>query len=355
MLKIINPDYPVLLQEKEGEEQLLCSYFEKYSSIHIICDSNTEKCCLPLFKAVLADFDYKLHVFPAGEQNKSAETLHNLYKALLNCKADRNALLINLGGGVVGDLGGFLAATYKRGIDFIQVPTSLLAMVDATIGGKLGYNFNGIKNSIGCFANPLAVWINPVFLKTLGKAERISGWAEMLKHALIADKSHWKALCAFDILKEKIIPVDFIAKSLEIKLEIVKADPFEKGLRKILNLGHTIGHALESIALERKTALPHGVAVALGILAESYCAVKMELLSATDFDELEKYIWPIYGKYLPDKIDLQNVLQFIENDKKNTSGQFNFTLLRKIGEAKYNQSLNIEYIEELVKWLNSKA
>lgn len=354
MLEIKSAYYPVYLQQNEGEEKLLKDFIGQHSTLHVICDENTKRLCLPLYEQMFSEFNYQLHSIPAGEEFKNAQTLHKLYASLLETNADRNTLVINLGGGVVGDLGGFMAATYKRGVNFIQIPTTLLAMVDATIGGKLGYNFMGIKNSVGCFSNPLTVLINPIFLNTLPKNQLLSGWGEMLKHALIADNEHWKELFGFDIKSNHEIPVDYIQRSLQIKLEIVQADPKENGSRKLLNLGHTIGHAIESYFLEQKQTIPHGIAVALGILSEAYCANELNLLPNEDFEEIDNYIWSLYGEYLPGKIDYQFVLKTISNDKKNISGEFNFTFLRKIGKAEFNHSVDIEYIRELVNWLNNK-
>lgn len=353
MLRINHPDYPIFIHSQQDSNSQFQKYLQGYSSIQLICDSNTEKFCLPIFENYLANFTFQKHVFPAGEANKNNATLQNLYANILKNNADRNALIINLGGGVVSDLGGFTAATYKRGIDFIQVPTSLLAMVDATIGGKLGYNFLSVKNAIGCFANPKAVLINTVFLQSLSKDERLSGWAEMLKHALISDADYWKEMSYFDIEKEKDIPLEFIEKSLNIKLKIVIEDPFEKGARKLLNLGHSLGHALESAALEKKEYLPHGVAVAFGILGESYFANKKGILANADFEKIKSYLLPLYANYFIDKFDLQAIISWIKNDKKNSSGKFNFTLLREIGKAEQDHFLNIQDIELLLNWLNN--
>ena len=353
MLQLNHSDYPIHLSEGTEVLEQLQSQIEAHSSTHIICDSNTAQFCLPILEKYLAQNPYQVHSFSAGEKHKNFETVSNLYEALLNTNADRKALVINLGGGVVGDLGGFAAATYKRGIDFVQIPTSLLAMVDATIGGKLGYNFKGVKNAIGVFENPEMVLISNAFLETLPDDERLSGWGEMLKHALIADAEYWEELCAFDISKHKNLPVNFIEKSLRIKLEVVHSDPFEQNRRKLLNLGHTLGHALESVAIEKGQDLPHGAAVAFGILGESFAANSLGLLSEIDLKKIVAYIQPLYGSYFVNEIDFQEVLKWIKNDKKNTSGELNFTFLRKIGTAEYNHSLEIDYIQRMINWLNS--
>lgn len=352
MLCLENTEYPIYLSEDTSIFKLLLDLQSKYTSIHVICDSNTEQFCLPVLGKYIDKLNYHIHSFKAGESHKNFETVSQLYTSLLSADTDRRALIINLGGGVVGDLGGFVAATYKRGVDFIQVPTTLLAMVDATIGGKLGYNFEGVKNAVGVFANPLKVLICTEFLQTLPLDEKLSGWGEMLKHALISDNSYWEELCAFNISKEQI-PIDFIYRSVEIKMNVVDSDPFEKGRRKLLNLGHTLGHAIESEALKRKQILPHGAAVAFGILGESYGAYNLGILSEIDFKKIVAYIQPLYSDYFSEQIDFQEVLKWIKNDKKNTSGKLNFTFLRKIGEAEFDQSLDIEHIREMVKWLNN--
>lgn len=353
MLQLNHSDYPIYLSEGTEVFEQLQAQIDSHSSCHIICDMNTEQLCLPILEKYLKVNSYQVHSFSAGENHKNFETVADLYESLLNANADRKALVINLGGGVVGDLGGFTAATYKRGIDFIQIPTSLLAMVDATIGGKLGYNFKGVKNAIGVFANPEMVLISTVFLETLPDNERLSGWGEMLKHALIADEKYWEDLCAFDISSQKKLPVEFIEKSLQIKLEVVQSDPFEQNRRKLLNLGHTLGHALESVALEKGQNLPHGAAVAFGILGESFAANNQALLPEIDLKKIVAYIQPLYRSYFVNEIDFQEVLKWIKNDKKNTSGELNFTFLRKIGTAEYNHSLEIDYIQRMINWLNS--
>lgn len=347
-----NSAYPILIGQEPDKDLFYNTFISNHSSIHLLCDENTRKLCLPVLREIFPALVFEIIEIKAGESQKNYQTLEIIYRSLLNKNADRNALLINLGGGVIGDLGGFAAATYKRGIDFIQVPTTLLSMVDATVGGKLGYNFGAVKNSVGCFKNPKVVWINASFLKTLDKAQQISGWAEMLKHALISSKGLWEELVNFDIENEAVIPEAMIARSVEVKLNIVNKDPFEKGERKLLNLGHTLGHALESIALKQGHFLPHGHAVALGILGESFAAKEKGVLAAVDFQELKNYIWTLYGKEYPRSVDFQGILEQMKNDKKNIDQGFNFTLLHKIGHAEIDQSLNIKYIGRMLDALN---
>ncbi|HEY8400693.1 MAG TPA: 3-dehydroquinate synthase family protein, partial [Cytophagaceae bacterium] len=249
---------------------------KQYSSVCVIADENTEKHCFPLLLPALQK--YHLITIPSGEENKTLSTCERIWKGMTDQQLDRKAVVINLGGGVIGDMGGFCASTYKRGIDFIQIPTTLLSQVDASVGGKLGVDFFSYKNHIGVFKEPAAVFINADFLKTLDPAELRSGFAEIIKHCLIADKTKWEEISRKSLAEQNW--EDLIAHSVEIKSKVTTADPTEQGLRKILNFGHTIGHAIESYYLTIKDKkLLHGEAIAIGMVAESYIAEKRGFIS----------------------------------------------------------------------------
>lgn len=279
-----------------------------------------------------------------GESAKSIEVCSQLWNHLLECNADRQAMLINLGGGVITDLGGFVAATYKRGIPFIHVPTSLLGMVDAANGGKTGINHHHTKNSIGSFQLPEAVLIYPGFLESLDSTGLKSGFAEMLKHGLIKDASHWQQLTMLEtITEENISPL--IPRSVQIKEQIVASDFYEKGERKLLNVGHTVGHAIESYFLQKETPIAHGEAVALGIIAEAQLAKDINLLSEQALTEIVNAVskfFPPADYDLPAFYALSN---YIVNDKKNVQGKLLFSLPAAIGSAQYNVEVDMTQVE----------
>ena len=303
-----------------GENSLSKLDISGYSKVAILVDNNTKKDCLPKIPQLDSSIIIEIK---SGEEHKNINTCKFIWKQLTSHHFDRNSLLINLGGGVIGDMGGFAAATYKRGIDFIQVPTTLLAMVDASVGGKLGVDFNGLKNQVGLFSNPKSVIINPEFLQTLPDNELKSGFAEVVKYALISDNNLWKELnsTAFDKLNWETI----ILTSIQIKNNIILSDPFEKGNRKKLNFGHTFGHAIESYYLQKGTPILHGEAVLMGILLE----VEISVFSQQQNNEIKNYILSNFSlPFTPKKSDL---LPFLMNDKKNKVGKINFSLLTKIG------------------------
>jgi 3-dehydroquinate synthase len=336
-------DYNIYVGENSWET--LQNYVAKYTKIFVIVDENTERDCLPILKSNLPNIDWNIVLIPSGELHKNIETCQIIWQTIMQNEANRNALTINLGGGVIGDMGGFCASTFKRGMDFIQIPTTLLSQVDASIGGKLGIDFQNIKNSIGLFANPQAVFVNPIFLKTLSQREIRSGFAEIIKHALIVDAEQWQVLKTItDLTKvnwsERLIP------SLEIKKTVVEADPFEKGWRKALNFGHTIGHAVESLLLESTSPLLHGEAIAIGMICESYLSHKILGMSKADLDEICRFILNIYGKVDLSNLAQNDLLNLMKQDKKNDANVINFTLLNQIGEANVNQTTNENAITE---------
>jgi 3-dehydroquinate synthase len=263
----------------------------QYSSAYVLVDQNTKLHCYPLIAPFLPS--HKLIEIKAGEVNKSIDSCIRIWEALSNDHADRQGLIINLGGGVITDIGGFCASTYKRGVQFINIPTTLLAQVDASAGGKTGIDFQQYKNQIGVFSEPEFVLIDNSFHRTLSNREKRSGFSEMLKHGLIADKDHWEALTHLDYEK---IDLDTIKKSVAIKQAVVENDPTEKGHRKILNFGHTIGHAIESTLLGTENALLHGEAIAFGMLSEAFIAVKLNLLEEASFQQIQQVVEKYYGK-----------------------------------------------------------
>lgn len=325
-----------------------------YSNIIILVDSNTHKFCLPHFLPELfTNAAIEVIEIPAGEENKTIEIAVQVWETLAEINASRKSLMINLGGGMVTDIGGFIASTFKRGIDFINIPTSLLSMVDASVGGKTGIDLNGIKNIIGTFAMPQLTLIYPDFLKTLPEREFRSGLAEMLKHGLISDKNHWEKLIYLQDFDSESIQ-SLIEDSIKIKKEFVENDPYESGIRKILNFGHTIGHALESQLLVSKTPLLHGEAVAVGMMVESILSFDNELISKEELDEILSHMIRIFGKIPIEETIIPDLLVWMKNDKKTRNDQISFSLLDGIGKCKFDVFLNESQIAEGILKYNQK-
>jgi len=308
-----------------------------FSQIGVLVDENTREHCLPVLKNLVSDV--LIIEIVSGELYKNIDTCQEIWNQLTRAFFDRHALFINLGGGVIGDMGGFCAATYKRGIKFINIPTTLLAQVDASVGGKLGIDFHGFKNHIGIFANPDRIFIDPVFLQTLPERELRSGFAEVIKHSLIADATYWT-----NISKHQLSTQNWhahIQHSVRIKNTIVEKDPTETGLRKILNFGHTIGHAIETYYLENKrTKLLHGEAIAIGMICESYLSKEKFGLEQGEIENIQSYILSIFDKVKFDQNDIEPILSLCLQDKKNVKGTINFSLLEQIGKATYNIPVN---------------
>ncbi len=300
-----------------------------YSQVIWLTDTHTRKYCLSQLDCVTAS-DLVIEV-PAGEIHKNIHTCQTIWQALTTAQIDRKALCINVGGGVIGDMGGFCAATYKRGIDFVQVPTTLLAQVDASIGGKLGIDFEGFKNQIGVFTEPKAVFIDTQFLDTLPEEQLRSGFAEVLKHCLIADKDMWNSLLENPQWQKQ--DWDLLVKhSVEIKHQIVSKDLEEKNIRKLLNFGHSIGHALETYFLHTSTPLLHGEAVAWGMIIESYISYKKGYLGKIDYEEISNFIESIFApKPKLSDIAIEKICQLTMQDKKNEQNKRLFSLLGEIG------------------------
>ena len=325
----------------------------KYSSVFILADEKTKKYCLPKIKKDMPLLQKsKIILIRSGEQNKNINTCIKIWAELLKQNADKRSLLINLGGGVITDMGGFIASTFKRGIDFINIPTTLLAQVDASVGGKTGIDFDSSKNQIGTFAFPKAVFIVPDLLKTLDKRQIISGFAEVIKHALIADGNYFLTIRGKGI-GNKVNWEEIIFRSIEIKNEIVLKDPYENGIRKALNFGHTIGHSIESASLKKdKKHLLHGEAIAIGMICEAYLSRKYCGLTSKEMDEINSFIISVFNPK-PTKHSAKVLIAIMKQDKKNRDNEINFTLLSSIGKAEINNSCTEELIEESIKFYNS--
>lgn len=315
----------------------------QYSKLFILCDENTATYCLPLFLAQLdTEIDTELIEIEAGEESKCLEVLEQLWLSLSEMQADRHSLVINLGGGVVSDLGGFLAATYMRGIQFVNFPTSLLAMVDASVGSKTGINFGAFKNRIGAFADAQLVGVMPDFLESLPPRELLSGWAEMIKHGLISAPEHFRDIIQLD--SSKPLPsLSQIKVSIGIKSQIVSADPREASLRKTLNFGHSLGHALESFYQTHQEALSHGHCVALGMIVALDLSVAQLSFPSAQAEKIQRFLaavfpWP---EHLMEKEDLHLLML---GDKKNRGSKIKMVLLSEIGQAHFDQEVDFEKI-----------
>ncbi|MCB0443313.1 MAG: 3-dehydroquinate synthase [Flavobacterium sp.] len=339
-------DYSIYFNQESYA--FLNSFLKKqnYSKLFILVDSNTNENCLPHFLAQLAtENEIEIIEIESGEGFKNIETCIQLWESLTELGGDRKSLLINVGGGVITDIGGFVASTFKRGIDFINVPTTLLGMVDASIGGKNGVDLGNLKNQIGVIQSPRAVLIDSIYLETLPQNELRSGLAEMLKHGLIFDKQYWTKFknlsqFTFDDLNE------LIYQSIQIKNTIVSQDLTENGIRKALNFGHTLGHAIESYFLENpaKNTLLHGEAIAVGMILESYLSLQKEIITTEEYHEIKTLIKANFTTIQFDDKDIKPILNLLIHDKKNEYGKVQFVLLDGIGHIKINQQVENDWI-----------
>lgn len=322
-----------------------------FSKIFILVDENTKSHCLPLLERDLPE-SCQLIQIKAGEANKTLDTCQLIWQSLTDANADRQALIINLGGGVICDMGGFCARTYKRGIRFWNIPTTLLSQVDASVGGKLGVDFGAFKNQIGLFSEPEMVFVDTIFFNTLPKDEIISGFAEMVKHALIRDGDMF-----YELLEQNISDMDWqkwVPKSVTIKQDVVEQDPTEKGIRKILNFGHTVGHAIESYFLSKDNVLKHGEAIAIGMVAETYLSVYKGMLAKDDGDLIINYLLRIFPQKEIDKIAISAITDLALQDKKNMNGKINAVLLGNIGEAVYDSEITEDDIRISLAYYNQQ-
>ena len=319
----------------------------EHDRIFVLTDETTQQLCWPKIKNFKALKNSTPIIIKATDTHKNLDTLSQVWQALSNGGATRHSLMINLGGGMVTDLGGFAASTFKRGIDFINIPTTLLAMVDASVGGKTGINFGGLKNEIGVFSDSRFVIINTQFLDTLDHDNICSGYAEMLKHGLISDERTWAELVTFDLDNPDLSQLQrMVAESIKVKERIVEADPHEHGIRKALNLGHTMGHAFESFAMRRGTPILHGYAVAYGLISELYMSARKTAFPTDRMHQTVRFIRENYGTFNITCDDYPTLIELMHHDKKNTAGIINFTLLGNVGDIRINQTANEEEIKE---------
>jgi 3-dehydroquinate synthase len=340
MEPIITPAYSIYFNE-EGYQMINQHLIkERYSKIFILTDENTHRDCLPVFLGSLeTDLEVEIIEMETGESHKTIDTCIQIWHALSELGADRRSLMVNLGGGVVTDLGGFVASTFKRGMDFINVPTSLLAMVDAAIGGKTGVDLGTLKNQVGVIVQPRMILVMSQFLKTLEKRQFNSGFAEMFKHGLISSERYWSNLKNLHV-HDDLDPI--IYQSVLIKNKIVLEDPTEKDLRKILNFGHTLGHAIESHFLEQDESkiLLHGEAIAIGMILEGFLSHRVSGLGSHQLEDIKNTFLERYRKVHFTEQDKQAILSLLKFDKKNSHGSVNFVLLKRIGEAVIDQRVS---------------
>ena len=346
MTAIQAASYDIVFNESGYDALNVLLLQSNYSKIFVIVDEHTHEHCLAPFLGKLAtEIPIEIIEIPFGEINKTIETCTGVWDALANLDADRKGLIINVGGGVVTDLGGFVASTFKRGMDFINVPTSLLSMVDASVGGKTGVDLGTLKNLIGVINNPQMVLIDDVFLDTLPPEELRSGLAEMYKHGLVADRTYWDKLKDLSAMTTDDLS-QLIYESIIIKNDIVIEDPREQNVRKALNYGHTLGHAIESycLASEDRTTLLHGEAIAIGMILESFISVALTGLSQDELDEITATFNDMYDAVAFAKADITSIIEYLKYDKKNANGQINFVLLESIGKPVIDKQVSNELI-----------
>lgn len=322
-----------------------------YDKLFILMDTNTKEHCRSLLNGIQNIDSAHEIVIKAGEENKNIEAVMHIWTELETAGAKRNSLFINLGGGMISDLGGFAASCYKRGIRYINIPTTLLAQVDASAGGKTGFNMHSLKNQIGLFSLPEAVFVNPDFLKTLSKKNIISGYGEMLKHALINDEQYLEDLLTFNLENIDYQKLGLlIKKSIDIKEYFVEQDPKEENIRKALNFGHSIGHAIETYSLKNNIDIYHGEAVALGMISELYLSCIKKAFPEEKFKYISERIKAIYPAF--STADCKDeLLEIMQHDKKNTSSKINFTLLKDIGDLEIDNYCEIKEIKEALDYL----
>ena len=320
----------------------------KVSAVFVLTDANTGRLCYPLLQPYLPAAHTVIEI-PAGEEAKTLASCEVVWNELTEQQADRFAVLVNLGGGVITDLGGFCAALYKRGIRFVQVPTTLLSQVDASVGGKTGVDFQGFKNHLGVFQEPVGVFIDPKFLETLDPRQLKSGYAEVVKHGLIADEAAFREQRRTGMFVDDW--TETIRHSVALKQEIVAQDPLESGPRKLLNFGHTVGHALESFLLAQPgREILHGEAVAAGMVCEAWLSAQHGLLSAEELDEIETFLFSVFEKVQFVSLETQAIAEYARQDKKNVGQTINCTLLEGIGKGVYNQPVTVAEIADSLRY-----
>ncbi|MCK5400581.1 MAG: 3-dehydroquinate synthase [Flavobacteriaceae bacterium] len=355
MKSIVTSNYSIHFNSTCYTELNLYLKKSDFSKIFIIVDTNTHNFCYPYFIAkVETNLEIEIIEIEAGEIHKTIDTCVGVWNALSDLNADRKSLIINLGGGVVTDLGGFVASTFKRGIKYINVPTTLLAMVDASVGGKTGVDLDTLKNQIGVINPPQIVLVDTQFLSTLPQNEIRSGFAEMLKHGLIQSEVYWDKLKAQSLQSYKDLS-DLIYESIIIKQSVVDQDPFEDNLRKTLNFGHTLGHAIESYYLSNpeKPSLLHGEAIAIGMVLAAHISKEILQFSDVKCQEIKTILINIFDKVEIVEDDYSSIIELLKHDKKNEHGNINFVLLNAIGKPKINCLVNNEFIINSLKYYSS--
>ncbi len=348
MKKIQSESYDIYLGERKFSqiENFLQNKVYQSSKKIIIIDENTRHFCLPeLLKNVKTLQTANIIETKSGEKHKTIEDCKVIWEKLIELKTDRNSIVINLGGGMLSDIGGFVSSTFKRSITYINIPTTLLAMVDASIGGKTGVNFGELKNQIGVFSEPKAVFIISEFLKSLPKNQILSAYAEIIKHALIADEKYWETIKNTEILSNPNY-LNLIIPSINIKNEIVRLDPYEKNERKKLNFGHTFGHAFEAFSHKQGKALLHGEAIAMGMICEAFISYKISGLGQAQFQEIISHILKYFKLFAIKKQDFITLIEIMSHDKKNSCEEINFTLINSIGQSEINRTCKKEIIIE---------
>ena len=338
-------DPTVIMSHRAAAETDIAVSEIKPDKIFVLYDTTTLDLCAPILKNSDAIKGAGQIVIGATDANKTLESLASVWSALSNGGASRHSLLINVGGGMVSDLGGFAASTFKRGIAYINVPTTLLSMVDASVGGKTAINFNGLKNEVGVFKAPRRVIVDTEFLRSLDTRNLLSGYAEMIKHGLISNEKVWSQLMNFNFNDCDIAELhDMVAASIDIKANIVKQDPHEHGIRKALNVGHTAGHALESFALSKSRPVLHGYAVAWGMVCELFLSKTKKNFPSMQMQQTIDYIRRNYGSFAFTCNDYDRLFELMRHDKKNTGGIINFTLLSGIGKIELDCTASKEEI-----------
>lgn len=319
----------------------------KPDRLFVLCDETTAELCWPKVKGFDCLKDAQLITIAAGDSNKNLDAIAHVWDSLQKGGASRHSMMVNLGGGMVTDLGGFAASTFKRGIHFVNIPTTLLSLVDASVGGKTGINFGGLKNEIGVFNTSDVVILDTQFLDTLSAEELCSGYAEMLKHGIISTPEMLAELLRFDIANPDLKELQrMVADSVAVKEHVVEIDPLEHGLRKALNLGHTVGHAFESFAMAQQKPIPHGYAVAYGIVCELFLSCVKVGFPQETMRQVVRYINDYYGKMSITCDDYPALFELMTHDKKNTAGIINFTLMSSVGGIEINQTATKEEIYE---------
>jgi 3-dehydroquinate synthase len=344
--------YSKIIYSRRLQEEL-SNWISNYpkGKVFLATEETVNQLWVSKYDSFFIDQEIKKVVIPSGERNKKIESVGKIWEFLSENGGDRKSLLINIGGGMLTDLAGFAATTFKRGIDFLNVPTTLLSQVDASVGGKTGINFNGLKNEVGTFKEPVAVIINTDFLQTIDENNFISGFAEMIKHGLIKSPEHLNELKAFDFNHiDYDLLQEIIRHSVNVKEYFVSNDLTENNIRKALNFGHTIGHAFESFAMKQNRPILHGYAVAYGMIAELFLSVNKCDFPKADFEKLNSWLLKIYGKFEISEDDFERLFELMTHDKKNESGRINFTLLPEIGKIEINQNCDKELIFEALKY-----